>query len=267
MIFHFKNARLRRLRASRPGSLRVRIRFVFPVCHSFPIVVSQDSIHVQLTTGPSQNRTCAVNASGSPPTPTYTAVRCDDAQESPGIRRCVRWMSESPRVMARCLPFTGITRLRSTRLGFGLQRYYAAFRLPESHLPPLPLQLLGHTRSLMIGLHDSAKNLRVSLVTLMTQCVARMGLRLRVSSEHSPLTRPEMLPSSMHRPWAGSNRNHDFGAQYRSGRVATPYLSSSLPLCIRFNAGLRREPPYTYAANARYRASWLASYPGGIPTR
>ena len=35
----------------------------------FPSVVSQYSIHVQLTLGPSQNRTCAVNASGSPPAP------------------------------------------------------------------------------------------------------------------------------------------------------------------------------------------------------
>lgn len=222
----------------------------------FRIVVSQDSIPVQLTTGPSQNRTCAVNASGSPPTPTYTGYAATTLKNHPESSAVSGGCPSRHACWLGCLPFTGVTRLRSTRLGFaGLQRYYASFRLPESHLLSLPLQLLGHTRSLMIGLHDSAKNLSVSLVNLMTQCVARTGLRLRVSSQHSPLTRPEMLPSSMNRPWAGSNRNHDFGAQYRSGRVATPYLSSSLPLCIRFNAGLRREPPYTYAANARYRAS------------
>ena len=39
---------------------------------------------------------------------------------------------------------------------------------------------------------------------------------------HSPLAWTEMLPSSMHKPWAGSHKNHSFGAQYRSGRGVTP---------------------------------------------
>ena len=41
---------------------------MFTVCHGFLFVVSQYSLLVQLKTEPSQNRTCAVNASGSQPT-------------------------------------------------------------------------------------------------------------------------------------------------------------------------------------------------------
>jgi hypothetical protein len=88
------------LRVSRPGSLRFRIRFVFPVCHLFPVVVSQYLIHVQLIADPSQNRTCAVNASGSPPT-LACAKHVADAPESPLVRRCVRELSKSHRVLAR----------------------------------------------------------------------------------------------------------------------------------------------------------------------
>ncbi len=53
------------LPASRPRSLWFRLRFVFPVCHWFPVVVSHYFNHASLTLGPSQIRTCAVNASGS----------------------------------------------------------------------------------------------------------------------------------------------------------------------------------------------------------
>ena len=58
----------------------------------------------------------------------------------------------------------------------------------------------------MIGVHSTAKNLRASLVALMTLCVTRAGVRLRVSSRNLPITRREVLPSGMNRPWAGSNR-------------------------------------------------------------
>ena len=49
------------------------------------------------------------------------------------------------------LPCTDITRLRSMRLVAGLQRYYAAIRLPERHLPSSLIRLVGHTRSSMTG--------------------------------------------------------------------------------------------------------------------
>ncbi len=41
---------------------------MFTVCHGFPVVVSQYYNRAALTLGPSQIRTCAVNASGSQPT-------------------------------------------------------------------------------------------------------------------------------------------------------------------------------------------------------
>ena len=74
----------------------------------------------------------------------------------------------------------------------------------------------------MIGVHSTIKNLRASLVALMTLCVARAGERLRVSSRSLPITRREVLPSGMHKPWAGSNRYKisELIAVHR--RMATP---------------------------------------------
>ena len=99
-------------------------------------------------------------------------------------------------------------------------------------MPPSPFRLLGHTRLLVVGSHDSEKSDRVSLVTLMTQCVARMGLRLRASSEHSPLAWTEMLPSSMQKPWAGSNRKPSFRSSipFRAGRYSLPFILTTF-LC------------------------------------
>ncbi len=56
----------------------------------------------------------------------------------------------------------------------------------------------------------------------MTQCVARAGEQLRVSSRSLPVTRREILPSGMHKPWAGSNRYKisELIAVHR--RMATP---------------------------------------------
>ena len=47
-----ERARLFRLRVSRANSLVFRIRFVFPVGHLFPLVVSQDLIHAQSSSPP-----------------------------------------------------------------------------------------------------------------------------------------------------------------------------------------------------------------------
>jgi len=63
---------------------------------------------------------------------------------------------------------SGSARFRSTRLVFELRRYYAAIRLPVSRLPPLLIQLVGHTRAIMIGVHSSPENFWASLVALMT---------------------------------------------------------------------------------------------------
>ena len=89
-------------------------------------------------------------------------------------------------------------------------------------MPPLPIQLVGHTRTIMIGFHGSPRNFWASLVALMTGCVTRAGVRLRVSPRSLPLSRRGVLPSGMHKPWAGSNRYKisELNAVHR--RVATP---------------------------------------------
>jgi hypothetical protein len=71
---------------------------------------------------------------------------------------------------------------------------------------PCLFSLSGILDLLMIGLHVQFKNLRVSRVALTTCWLTRMGERLRVSTGSLPITRPAVLPSGMHRPWAGSNR-------------------------------------------------------------
>ena len=96
--------------------------------------------------------------------------------------RCPVWITYWP----GRLPCTDITRLHSIRLVTGLQRYYSAIRLPESHLPSLLIRLVRHTQTSMSGVSCFVKNLRVSLVALMTSCVARADERLRVSSHSLP---------------------------------------------------------------------------------
>ncbi len=54
-------------------------------------------------------------------------------------------------------------------------------------------------------------------------CVTRLGLRPGLSLQLA-ITRQQVLPSSMDTPWAGSDRNKNFGAQYRSG-----FDSQSIP--------------------------------------
>ena len=64
------------LRESRPRSLWFRLHFVFPVCHPFPLVVSQYLNHASLILGPSQIRTCAVSASGSQISLAFRTLAC-----------------------------------------------------------------------------------------------------------------------------------------------------------------------------------------------
>ena len=147
--------------------------FVFPVVHPFPLVVSQYLNRVQLNVNPSQNRTCAVNASGSPPSPDLTATRVSRRIANPfeqpaccrtTLRRSGRVSVVTAKLRAsqkargsatECsrhsvcfalwpdrLPCTRITGLHFTRLVFELQRYCAVIRLPERHLPFLLLQLV-----------------------------------------------------------------------------------------------------------------------------
>ena len=75
-------------------SLEFRLRFVFPVVHQFPEMVSQYLNHVQLSIGPSQIRTCHFLASGSqqslvPPTGQH-AVHRDQVRQTFGTRQRVK---------------------------------------------------------------------------------------------------------------------------------------------------------------------------------
>jgi hypothetical protein len=56
----------------------------------------------------------------------------------------------------------------------------------------------------------------------------------------SPLTRLPVLPSSMHKPWAGSESHKTSGLNTVYGWTASPVHSSSLPSCVRFNAAVAR---------------------------
>ena len=128
--------------------------------------------------------------------------------------------------------------------------------------------------------HSSSKNLRVSLVALITSCVARAdsnttlpvtaGLLLQLA-----ITRREMLPlpfraHSMNRPWAGSNRYKISELMSFAKRCSPPrghsrsihphYLSVYASRC-HFRQSLYRHPATLdtgHGANA---------YPGGDHTR
>jgi hypothetical protein len=154
--------------ASRPGSLGCRIRFVFPVGHPFPLVVSQYSIRVQLAPGPSQNRACAVNAPGSPPAPAGLAPVAWAPRKSLDVRRCVRRASRSPRVLAWVPSLHRHYPASFDPIGLRASTVLCTLRTPCCHLPPSPAKLVGHTRAPMIGLHGASKNVRASLVALTT---------------------------------------------------------------------------------------------------
>ena len=104
---------------------------------------------------------------------------------------------------------------------------------------PCWLRLSGILVASMIGCHSSVKNLRVSLLALMTPCLARAGERPRVSSRGLPLTRREVLPSSVNKPWADSNRYKISGLMPFIAAGPPTVDSPSLPCCVRFNCRLR----------------------------
>ena len=56
----------------------------------------------------------------------------------------------------------------------------------------------------------------------------------------SPLTRLPVLPSSVNKPWAGSESYKISGLNIVYGWTANPVHSSSLPFCVRFNAAVAR---------------------------
>ena len=80
------------------------------------------------------------------------------------------------------------------------------------------------------------------------------------------MTRPPVLPSSMHKPWAGSDSYQISGLNTVHGWTASPVHSSSLPFCVRFNVALRGGTPYSHAATLD-TGPVASGYPGGIRTR
>ena len=77
-----------------------------------------------------------------------------------------------------------------------------------------------------------------------------------------------MLPSSLQKPWAGSNSYKISELNTVQGSTASRYLYSSLPFCVRFNQALRigKAGPYSQAAT-RDTEPLAKSYSGGALTR
>ena len=149
---------------------------------------------------------------------------------------------------------------------FTHQRYYAVIRLPPSRLSSLFLQLVRHTQSSVSGVSRFFLRTRwASPVALLTVCNARMGLRLRVSNRRLPRARRPVLPSGMHKPWAGSDSYKISELNTIHSRVATPgpfilafFLCTLQPATSAW--------PYTLAATLD-TGPLAGSYPGGIRTR
>jgi hypothetical protein len=73
------------------------------------------------------------------------------------------------------------------------------------------------------------------------------------------MTRLPVLPSSMHKPWAGSESYKISGLNTIHGWTASPVHSSSLPFCVRFNAAVARR------AATLDTGPVASSYPRGVP--
>lgn len=81
------------------------------------------------------------------------------------------------------------------------------------------------------------------------------------------MTRCSVLPSSMHKLWAGSKRNHISELNTIQGEIANLYLSSSLPLCLRFNVELLRNCLISTLQNS-IQSLWLrVTLAGAAPAR
>ncbi|SMP75003.1 hypothetical protein SAMN06265222_118103 [Neorhodopirellula lusitana] len=66
-----------------------------------------------------------------------------------------------------------------------------------------------------------------------------MGRRPRVSASSLPMALRAMLPSGMHKPWAGSN-SYQISGLNPLGVAGPPTIaSSSLPFCVRFQRRLQ----------------------------
>ena len=84
-------------------------------------------------------------------------------------------------------------------------------------------------------------------------------------------TRREVLPSSMHKPWAESNRYKISELMSFTAERPLPVGSPSLPFCVRFNVPLqRRRQHYGFTLlidtlQHSIRSLWLRATPTGSP--
>ena len=148
-------------------------------------------------------------------------------------------------------------------IGLRASTVLCTLRTPCCHLPPLLARLVRHTRTGMIGLPDASKNFRASLVALTTCCVARMGLRLRVSDHRSPGRGTGV--AFRHEHTLGRIRQIQrfrSSIPFRAGELS-PYLSSSLPFCVRFNQRLRRNRLIRWLQHS-IPGLWLAATRAGF---
>ena len=150
-----------------------------------------------------------------------------------------------------CLPSTSVTRL---------QRYYAAFRLPRAVCAPHLFGLYTHTRVDVVGNHAKQELWDLTGCLEDILCSAKgpwtPGLRQPLA-----MTRLPILPSSMHKPWAGSDSYKISGLNTIHGWKTNPVHSSSLPFCVRFNV------PVTRHAATLDTEPGASGYSDGVHTR
>ena len=139
-------------------------------------------------------------------------------------------------------------------------------RTPCCHLPPLLARLVGHTRTGTIGLRDASKNFRASLVALTTCCVARMGLRLRVSDDRSPWRGHRYCLQACTHPGQDptGTKISELNTIQGGRAIPLPFILTTF-LCT-LQPATSAKPLYTLAATLD-TGPLARSYPGGIRTR
>ena len=139
---------------------------------------------------PSQNRACAINAHGSPDNHSGfdRTSRCGAVLWPPLL--CAAGVSLLCSTICRLLPSSGITRLRW---------YYETIRLPATVLPSSLCAVVGHTLGLspLTALSCSSESSgRVSRVAVQSRCHACHGLRPRGSRHTLTFTVMPVLTSA-----------------------------------------------------------------------
>lgn len=131
--------------------------------------------------------------------------------------------------------------------------------------PSSLIRLVGHTRTSMMGVSlviQEPQGLTGCLDDIVCSASGRAtpGLLSQLAR-----TRREMLPSSVNKPWAGSNRYKISELMSFTAERPLPVDSPSLPFWVRFKIRLRLMP-YTHPATLDTGRAANA-YPRGISPR